>query len=142
MKEYTKKEMKLIVDELFGRFLDGARLTVADVAMEYFKPKGRWEYVAAQYKVRTIFSTLKVKFRRGIESSGVITTYTFGNIDDFGNYGIALDKHDYAYVLDNLRSQAKGIVESAIAIKNEARQKGMLPKVYPLQLLSFGTSKE
>lgn len=134
MKQYNRKEAKQILLELEQEFSEGARITVSGMVHEFFAPKGRIEYIVGDRQVRIWLNSLKNKFRK----QGLF----FGNVDDFGNYGLCLDRNDYAYVFDALHKQAKGIVKTAVALKKEAVSKGQLPEGNPVRLLAFEVHKK
>lgn len=130
----SREESKQILEEMQQDFLEGDRATVQNLVHRYFSPKNSIEFMIGEKAVRVWLLTLKRRFRK----DGMY----FGNIDDLGNYGICLDKHDYAYVFDILHKQAKGLVQTAVELKREAQSKGLLPEGTSVRLLAFDVHKE
>lgn len=119
-----------VLNDLEERFSGGERLAVVDIMHEYLSPGTGFKKYAAERVVRGWIQTLKNRFK---SKHGLY----FGCVDDMGNFGIALNRGDYAFILNSYYKQAQSIVKTAFDVKREAQNRQMLPDGKAVKLLGF-----
>ena len=113
-------EGKKIVSGLKERFLEGEKLTVAEIVEEYLSPKTAYNYLIATKKVKGYLSSIKKSFRA---KDGV----WFGCLDMDRHFGVATTVDEVRFAVISYYKQVKGNMVSARLLIRNARADGILP---------------
>lgn len=102
-----------------ARFLEGERFTINQIVSQFLKTSSTINYMLGRDSVKGWLTTLKRRF-------WVVHHLWFGCLNDLGEYGICDTEAEYRYSLTRYFSFIKGNIVRAVALRNEATDRGLL----------------
>jgi hypothetical protein len=114
----NKKREKEAKEELIERFLAGKKMSIRQIAEEFYPTKDRLTYILAMERVERWMMSFKRYFKKQGQ--------WFGNVDEMHNYGLPDSTGEYRKVMTTYYQLTKGIVANATMASVEATNKGLL----------------